>query len=101
MPKKPKPKQQRRKEPEALGEREVRETDSVVAAVSSALAVKARMATQDAAAAASALVVDFGVTDFEGIGLLDEADVMAVAAGLCSVSRKKFEALWRKLGGTG
>ena len=26
---------------------------------------------------------------------------MAVAAGLCSVSRKKFEALWRQLGGGG
>ena len=41
------------------------------------------MAPKDAAAAASALVSDFGVTDFEDIGLLDEADVMAVAAGLC------------------
>ena len=41
------------------------------------------------------------MTDFEDIGLLDEADVMAVAAGLCSVSRKKFEALWRQLGGGG
>ena len=59
------------------------------------------MAPKDAAAAASALVSDFGVTDFEDIGLLDEADVMAVAAGLCSVSRKKFEALWRQLGGGG
>ena len=76
-------------------------TDSVVAAVSSALAVKARMAPKDAAAAASALVSDFGVTDFEDFGLLHEADVMAVAASLCSVSRKKFEALWRQLGGGG
>ena len=69
-----------------------------MAAVSSALAAKARMAAKDAAAAASALVSDFGVTDFEDIGLLDEADVRVVAAGLCSVSRKKFEALWRQLG---
>ena len=69
-------------------------------AASSALAVIPRMAPKDAAAA-SALVSDFGVTDFEDIGLLDEADVMAVAAGLCSVSRKKFEALWRQLRGGG
>ena len=72
-----------------------------MAAGSSALAVKARMAPKDAAAAASALVSDFGVIDFEDIGLLDEADVRVVAAGLCSVSRKKFEALWRQLGGGG
>ena len=74
---------------------------SVKEVVASALAVKARMAPKDAAAAASALASDFGVTDFEDIGLLDEADVLAVAASLCSVSRKKFEALWCQLGGGG
>ena len=41
------------------------------------------------------------MTDFEDIGLLREADVMVVAAGLCSVSRKKFEARWCQLGGGG
>jgi hypothetical protein len=72
--------------------------DSVEAVAASALTAKARIAPKDAAAAACVLVSDFGVTDFEDIGPLDEAGMMAVAAAFRLAPRRKFEALWRQLG---